>query len=73
MTQCGAGLEDESLVVRITPGWTCPLTILAERQGAQQGSVADIFLPKWLADRIFPMCGTMFGAALALIVWRLLG
>jgi hypothetical protein len=40
-------------------GGTCPLTLLAERQGATRGSVADIFLPKWLADRIFPICGTM--------------
>jgi hypothetical protein len=53
-------------------GWTCPLTIFAERQGALQGSVADIFLPKWLADRIFPICGTMYAVALVLIAWRLL-
>ena len=61
----------ESLVL-VASGWTCPLTILAERQGAVRGSVADIFLPKWLADRIFPICGTMYGAALALIFFRLL-
>lgn len=60
-------------VVLVASGWTCPLTILAERQGALQGSVADIFLPKWLADRIFPICGTMYAVALVLIVWRLLG
>ena len=51
-------------------GWTCPLTILAERQGALRGSVADIFLPKWLADRTFPICGTLFGLALILIALR---
>jgi heme/copper-type cytochrome/quinol oxidase subunit 3 len=61
----------ESLVL-VASGWTCPLTILAERQGAVRGSVADIFLPKWLADRIFPICGTMYGAALVLIFFRLL-
>lgn len=60
-------------VALVVSGWTCPLTILAERQGALQGSVADIFLPKWFADRIFPICGTMYGVALVLIVWRLLG
>jgi hypothetical protein len=59
-------------VVLVASGWTCPLTILAERQGAPQGSVADIFLPRWLADRIFPICGTMFALALVLIVWRVL-
>lgn len=52
--------------------WTCPLTILAERQGAASGEVADIFLPKWLADRIFPICGTLYGVALILLVWRTL-
>ena len=61
----------ESIVLAIC-GWTCPLTILAERQGAIRGSVADIYLPTWLADRIFPICGTLFGIALALIGVRLL-
>ena len=59
----------ESIVLAVS-GWTCPLTILAERQGAARGSVADIFLPAWLADRIFPMCGTAYGLALVLILWR---
>jgi hypothetical protein len=53
-------------------GWTCPLTILAERRGAMRGSVADIFLPKWFADRIFPICGSLYALAVALIVWRIL-
>jgi hypothetical protein len=61
----------ESVVLAVS-GWTCPLTILAERQGAQRGSVTDIFLPKWLADRIFPICGSMYVIALALILWRVL-
>ena len=41
--------------VLVVSGWTCPLTILAERRGAVRGSVTDIFLPKWFADRIFPL------------------
>ena len=60
-------------VVLVVSGWTCPLTNLAERQGALQGSVTDIFLPKWFADRIFPICGTMYGIALVLILWRVFG
>jgi hypothetical protein len=59
----------ESIVLAVS-GWTCPLTILAERQGAARGSVADIFLPGWLADRIFPICGTAYGLALVLILLR---
>lgn len=30
----------------------CPLTGLAESLGAESGQVADIFLPRWLAERI---------------------
>ena len=48
------------------------LTLLAERQGAVRGEVADIFLPKWFADRIFPICGTLFGIAVILVAWRAL-
>ena len=49
----------------------CPLTLLAERMGAARGSVTDIFLPKWFADRIFPICGSLYGIALLMIAWRL--
>ena len=31
----------------------CPLRTYAERLGAARGSVTDIFLPSWLAERIF--------------------
>jgi hypothetical protein len=34
-------------------GGSCPLRLLAEELGEERGSVTDIFLPKWLADRIF--------------------
>ena len=33
-------------------GFRCPLTGLAERLGAERGSVTDIFLPNWLASHI---------------------
>jgi len=57
--------------VLVSSGWICPLTILAERLGAARGSVADIFLPKWFADRIFPICGTTFLIACVVLVMRL--
>ncbi len=69
-TWVAVGLLLVESVVLIVSGWTCPLTILAERQGALRGSVTDIFLPMWLADRIFPICGTLYGIALVLIAWR---
>lgn len=52
-------------------GGKCPLTVMAERRGAIQPGVADIFLPKWFADRIFPLCGTAFLVGCALVAWHL--
>jgi hypothetical protein len=60
-------------IVLLANGGKCPLTALAERRGAASGSVSDIFLPKWFADRIFPVCGTLFLMGCALVAYRLLG
>ncbi len=72
-TWIAVGLGMIEGAVLAASGWTCPLTILTERLGAVRGSVADIFLPKWFADRIFPICGTTYGVALLLILFRVLG
>jgi hypothetical protein len=69
-TWVAVGLLLIESVVLVVSGWECPLTILAERRGALRGSVADIFLPKWFADRVFPICGTLYGIALLIIVLR---
>jgi hypothetical protein len=69
-TWVAVGLVLLESVVLAAFGWTCPLTILTERLGAERGSVTDIFLPKWFADRIFPICGTLYGVALLLILLR---
>jgi hypothetical protein len=71
-TWVAIGLLLVESIVLAACGWTCPLTILAERQGAVRGSVADIYLPAWFADRIFPICGTLYAIALILIGVRLL-
>jgi hypothetical protein len=71
-TWVAVGLLLVESIVLIASGWTCPLTILAEHQGAKRGSVADIFLPKWFADRIFPICGTAYAIGLILLAARLL-
>lgn len=71
-TWIAVGLVLLESIVLVASGWTCPLTILTERLGAARGSVADIFLPKWFADRIFPICGTTFAVALLLILLRVL-
>jgi hypothetical protein len=59
-------------IVLVSCGWRCPLTILAERLGAKRGAVTDLFLPKWFADRIFPICGTSFLVGSIILVVRLL-
>ncbi len=69
-TWVAVGLVVLEGVVLVSFGWICPLTILAERLGASRGSVADIFLPKWFADRIFPVCGTTFLVACILLLVR---
>ena len=57
-------------VVLAASGGRCPLTLPAESLGARDGTVSDIFLPKWLADRIFPLCGSAFLIACVLLVVR---
>jgi hypothetical protein len=69
-TWVAVGLLLVESVVLVASGWTCPLTSLAESQGALRGSVTDIFLPKWFADRVFPICGTLYGIALLMIAFR---
>jgi hypothetical protein len=47
----GAIVAGESLVFAGN-GWRCPLTDVAERFGAESGSVTDIYLPPWVASHI---------------------
>ena len=47
--------------------WRCPLTTLAEKYGAQKGSVADIFMPRIIADNLFKWTPLLFAAELALV------
>ena len=51
--------------------WRCPLTDWAESKGAENGSVADIFFPKWLSDWLFPIFGVVFFVSTLLLLWRL--
>ena len=58
--------------VYVSNDQVCPLTPLAEEIGAERGSVADIFLPDWIARRI-PIIGStalVLGVVLNLRSWR---
>ena len=50
--------------------WNCPLTVWAENQGAENGSVADLFLPRFLADNLFRISGIAYAIALLLVLVR---
>lgn len=49
--------------------WRCPLTTVAERQGAAKGSVTDIFLPQWMARNVFRVSTILFTAELVLLAF----
>ena len=59
----------ESAAVAINR-WRCPLTTMAEDLGAEDGSVTGIFLPRWLADRVFVIWGPAFLGACVLVLVR---
>jgi hypothetical protein len=50
-------------IVFASNGWRCPLTKVAEQLGAANGTVGDIFLPKWFAQRIPQVSSTLMGSA----------
>lgn len=59
----------EGIILLIT-GCRCPLTIYVERLGAGSGTVSNIFLPRWLADHIFPIFGGMILISIVIFVIR---
>lgn len=67
------GVAISELLVLVFNDWICPLTTFAERRGAESGSVADLFLPAWLSDRLFPIFSILFGITCLLLFWRVLG
>jgi hypothetical protein len=59
----------ESLVFVLNRG-RCPLTDAVEALGAADGRVSDIFLPRWLADRIPQLCTPPLLIGLAALIVR---
>ncbi len=60
------------LAALVLNDWQCPLTNLAEKKGAEVGSVADLFLPKWLSDHLFTIFGVVFSVTCLLLIWRII-
>jgi hypothetical protein len=59
-------------VIFVGNGWRCPLTVYAERLGAKNGSVADLFVPLWFARRLPWIASLIFGTASSVVLLRLL-
>ncbi len=47
-----AGVVAGEVLVFTAYGFRCPLTGIAERLGAERGSVTDIYLPRWFARHL---------------------
>ena len=47
-----AGVVASESLVFAANGFRCPLTQVAERVGAERGSVTDIYLPRWFARNL---------------------
>ena len=58
-----AGVVAAETAVFLGNGARCPLTGVAERLGADTGSVTDIFLPRWLAHVLPAIHVPMIAAA----------
>ena len=71
LTWWAFGVVIVELLALVLNDWRCPLTDLAEQHGADVGSVADLFLPEWLSDRLFLIFGIIFSATCLLLAWRL--
>jgi len=51
-TTVAAGVVAGESLIFLANGCRCPLTQVAERLGAERGSVTDIYLPRWFANNL---------------------
>jgi hypothetical protein len=58
----------EGLVLLLNRG-KCPFTDLAEKYGAADGAVTDLFLPMWCARHTFRVSTTIFIIELIWLAW----
>jgi uncharacterized membrane protein YozB (DUF420 family) len=64
-----AGIVAAECLVFLANGAHCPLTKVAEKLGAESGSVTDIYLPKWLA-RNLPVIHVPLVLMACVLHWR---
>jgi hypothetical protein len=61
-----AAIVTAEALVYAANGFRCPLTDVAQRLGDDHPSVADIYLPRWVAAHIPHVTAPMYAAAVAL-------
>ena len=64
-----SGIVAAECLVFLANGAHCPLTKVAEKLGAESGSVTDIYLPKWLA-RSLPVIHVPLVVIACVLHWR---
>jgi hypothetical protein len=62
----------EGLALLLNRG-RCPLTSLAEKHGAANGAVTDIFLPDWLTRHTFKIAMVWVAIELIWLAWGYFG
>ena len=50
--------------------WRCPLTTLAEKYGAESGTITDMFLPKFITRELFRIGMVLFSTELVFLAFR---
>jgi len=58
------------ILVLLFNHWRCPLTSLAEKHGADKGTITDMFLPSWVARNIFKGAAALLICELAILGLR---
>lgn len=58
--------------ILILSGWKCPLTTYTENLGAEVGSVTHLFLPEFLAKRLFAFFKVFIVLCTGLLLFRVL-
>jgi hypothetical protein len=66
-----AGVVAAESLIFAGNGFRCPLTQIAERLGAERGSVTDIYLPRWFARNLPAIHVPLIGLAAFLHVRNL--
>jgi hypothetical protein len=61
-----AGVVAAESLIFAGNGFRCPLTQVAERLGAERGSVTDIYLPRWFARNLPAIHVPLIGLAVYL-------